>query len=50
METLRFSSMVPLGLIHRAMEDTELAGFLIPKVGKILFGNLMTSDFNTFIF
>ncbi|OXA48871.1 methyl farnesoate epoxidase [Folsomia candida] len=31
METLRFSSMVPLGLIHRAMEDTELAGFLIPK-------------------
>lgn len=32
METLRFSSMVPLGIFHRALEDTELGNQVIPKV------------------
>ncbi|XP_035706095.1 farnesoate epoxidase isoform X2 [Folsomia candida] len=31
METLRFSSMVPLGIFHRALEDTELGNQVIPK-------------------
>ena len=39
METLRFSSMVPLSLAHRATEDVQLGGYLIPK-DSMVFGNL----------
>lgn len=39
METLRFSSMVPLGLVHRAIEDAPLGGHKIPK-DTLIFANL----------
>jgi cytochrome P450 len=31
LETLRFSSMVPLGLFHKCLTTTEFHGFVIPK-------------------
>ena len=39
METLRYSSMVPLGILHSAVEDVRLGDCLIPK-GAIVFANL----------
>lgn len=31
-ETLRFLDLIPLGFIRRAKRDTQLGGFIIPKV------------------
>lgn len=31
-EIMRFETLVPSGLPHRALEDTEFEGYVIPKV------------------
>lgn len=33
-EIMRFETLVPSGLPHRALEDTEFEGYVIPKVTK----------------
>nr|QST15075.1 CYP370C6 protein [Diaphanosoma celebensis] len=38
-ESMRFASLVPMGLFHSATADTEFRGYTIPK-GTILFANL----------
>lgn len=38
-EALRISSMVPVGVPHTALEDTNIAGYRIPK-GTLVIGNL----------
>ena len=38
-ETLRFSSVIPLGVPHKTTADTTLAGYKIPKDTQILFNN-----------
>ena len=38
-ETLRIASVVPFGLFHSALEDTEVAGYKIPK-DTLVIGNL----------
>lgn len=37
LEVLRKSSMVPLGLMHTALEDTEFKGYFLPKRTVLLF-------------
>ena len=39
METLRFSSLGPLSLAHRAIEDVMLGGYRIPK-DSMIFANV----------
>lgn len=39
METFRHSSMVPLSLVHRAMDDVDLGAWRIPK-NCLVFANL----------
>ena len=38
-EALRISSTVPFGNLHRALEDTEIAGYQVPK-DTLVIGNL----------
>ena len=38
-ETLRISSVIPLGVPHKTTADTTLAGYKIPKDTQILFNN-----------
>ncbi len=41
-EVLRVSSIVPLGITHRATEDVEFKGYMIPK-GTMVVGNLYST-------
>lgn len=34
-EILRITSLVPLGVMHCANEDTQLSGYSIPKVSSL---------------
>lgn len=38
-EALRISTITPFGLFHDALEDTEIAGYQVPK-GTLVIGNL----------
>jgi len=42
METLRFTSFIPYGVIRRACEDVEFHGYSIPK-DTIVIGNLYSA-------
>lgn len=39
MEVMRFSTLIPMGVIHTALEDVEFHGYTIPK-GTLLMPNL----------
>ncbi|XP_072167977.1 cytochrome P450 2J4-like [Diadema setosum] len=39
LECMRFSSVVPLGVAHKAAADTTLAGYHVPK-GTVLYANI----------
>jgi len=41
-EVMRKQTLVPLAVVHRATEDTELNGYFIPKVSSAI--NLSKSD------
>ncbi|CAG7821290.1 unnamed protein product [Allacma fusca] len=45
LETLRLSSMVPLGLFHCAMEDVHWRSYFIPK-NTIIIANLYSAHYN----
>jgi cytochrome P450 len=45
LEVFRMSSLVPLGVPHRAMEDTEFHGYKIPS-GTIVFANLYAHHYD----
>jgi cytochrome P450 len=45
MEVLRKSSLVPLGVLHRALADKEFHGYMIPK-GTLLLANLYSVHHN----
>lgn len=40
-ESLRKETLVPLGIVHRTMEDTKFRGYDIPKVIVLNFSFLM---------
>jgi len=44
-EVLRISSLAPLGLIHRALYDTEFNGFAIKK-GTLVIANMYSAHHN----
>ena len=44
LEVLRYSSMIPLGAVHRTTEDVEFHGFRIPK-GTRVYANVWAVHF-----
>jgi len=45
MEVLRYSSILPVGVPHRAMEDAEFHGYRIPK-GTVVMSNIWAVHFD----
>jgi len=45
MEALRYSSIVPLGVGHKTMEDVDFHGYRIPK-GTVVMGNIYAVHFD----